>query len=79
MKIKRDSKLPRELQFVDPRLEQASERVKKACDKNSVKFLEVANKDNIIKTINSGARVIAGQSEEAAIIGRKYTNRQMKV
>jgi 4-hydroxy-2-oxoheptanedioate aldolase len=79
MKIKRDSNLPRELQFVDPRLEQASVRVKNACDKNGVNFLEVANKDNIIKTIDSGARVIAGQSEEAATIGRKYTKRQMKV
>tara|TARA_B110000438_G_scaffold130393_1_gene126580 strand:- start:2368 stop:3261 length:894 start_codon:yes stop_codon:yes gene_type:complete len=74
MKIKRDNKLP-----VDPRLEQASERVKNACDKNGVKFLEVGNKDNIIKIIDSGARVIAGQSEEAARIGRKYTKRQMKV
>jgi len=74
MKIKRDSNLQ-----VDPRLEQASERVKKACDKNGVKFLEVANKDNIKKIIDSGAKVIAGQDPEAAAIGRKYTDREMIV
>ena len=63
----------------DPRIKEASARVKKACDKNGIKFLESANPGNITEIIDTGARVIAGQSEEAAQIGRKYTGRQMKV
>jgi len=64
---------------VDPRIKEASARVKKACDKNGVKFLEVASPDNIIDVIKSGARVIAGQDPEAAEVGRKFTKRTMKV
>ena len=74
MKIKRVPGSP-----PDPRIEEASARVKKACDKNGIKFLESANPGNITEIIDTGARVIAGQSEEAAQIGRKYTGRQMKV
>ena len=62
----------------DQRIKDASLRVKKACDKNGVKFLETGTPDNIIEVIESGARVIAGQSQEAAEVGRKYTNRKMK-
>jgi len=63
----------------DQRIIEASKRVKSACEKNNVKFLSEGNPENIIDVINSGARVIAGQSEEAARIGRKYTKRHMKV
>ena len=63
----------------DQRLKDASARVKTACDKNGVKFLESGTPGNITQVIDSGARVIAGQSEEAAQIGRKYTNRKMEV
>ena len=62
----------------DQRIKDASVRVKNACDKNGVKFLESATPENITEVINSGARVIAGQSQEAAKIGRKHTNRTMK-
>ena len=62
----------------DQRIKDASLRVKKACDKNGIKFLETGTPDNIIEVIESGARVIAGQSQEAAEVGRKYTNRKMK-
>jgi len=62
----------------DQRIKDASLRVKKACDKNGVKFLETGTPENIIEVIESGARVIAGQSQEAAVVGRKYTNRKMK-
>ena len=62
----------------DQRIKDASLRVKKACDKNGVKFLETGTPDNIIEVIESGARVIAGQSQEAAEVGRKYTDRKMK-
>ena len=63
----------------DQRLKDASERVKTACDKNGVKFLESGTPGNITQVIDSGARVIAGESEEAAQVGRKYTNRKMEV
>lgn len=63
----------------DQRLKDASLRVKQACDKNGVRFLETGTPDNIKEVIDSGARVIAGQSEEAATIGRRYTKRKMKV
>jgi len=62
----------------DQRIKDASVRVKNACDKNGVKFLESATPENITEVIDSGARVIAGQSQEAAKIGRKQTNRKMK-
>jgi 4-hydroxy-2-oxoheptanedioate aldolase len=73
MKIKRIPGSP-----PDQRIKDASLRVKKACDENGVKFLETGTPQNIIEVIDSGARVIAGQSQEAAEIGRKYTNRKMK-
>lgn len=63
----------------DQRIKEASLRVKKACERNGVRFLETGTPDSIKSVIDSGARVIAGQSEEAASIGRKYTNRKMKV
>ena len=73
MKIKRIHGAP-----LDQRIKDASLRVKKVCDKNGVKFLETGTPENIIEVIDSGARVIAGQSQEAAEVGRKYTNRKMK-
>ena len=73
MKIKRIPGAP-----LDQRIKDASLRVKKECEKNGVKFLEAGTPQNIIEVIDSGARVIAGQSQEAAEIGRKYTDRKMK-
>lgn len=63
----------------DQRIIDASKRVKAACERNNVRFLSEGTPENIKDVIDSGARVIAGQSEEAAKIGRKYTNRKMKV
>ena len=63
----------------DPRIKEASIRVKNACDKNGVRFLESGTCENITEVIDSGARIIAGQSRETAEIGRKYTNRKMRV
>jgi len=62
----------------DQRIKNASLRVKNACDKNGVKFLESATPENITEIIDSGARIIASQSPEVAKIGRKHTNRIMK-
>ena len=60
-------------------IKEAFDRVRNACYKNGVRFLKSGTPDNIRQVIDSGARVISGQSEEAAQIGRKYTNRKMKV
>ncbi|MDC0252925.1 aldolase/citrate lyase family protein [Chloroflexi bacterium] len=64
---------------IDPRIIEASIRVKEACDKNGVKFLETGSPETIVDVIKSGARVIAGQDQKAAEVGRKYTNRKMKI
>ncbi len=64
---------------VDPRIKEASLRVKAACDKNGVKFLESGTPENIVEVIKSGARVIAGQNPKAAEVGRLYSKRVMKV
>ena len=63
----------------DQRIKDASTRVRNACAKNGVKFLESGTPENVTEVIDSGARVIAGQSQETAEIGRKHTNRKMKV
>ena len=72
MGIVRDSGNP------DSRLIDARERVNSACKANGVAFLGHGSKDNIDKTIDSGARVISGANEEAAEIGRGYSQRQMQ-
>ena len=53
--------------------------LKKPVKKNNIKFLSEGTPENIKDVIDSGARVIAGQSEEAAKIGRNYTNRKMEI
>jgi 4-hydroxy-2-oxoheptanedioate aldolase len=63
----------------DQRIKDASTRVRNACAKNGVKFLESGTPENVTEVIDSGARVIAGQSQATAEIGRKHTNRKMKV
>ena len=62
----------------DQRLKDASQRVKTACDANGVKFLETGTPQNITEVIDFGARIIAGQSQETAEIGRRYTKRTMR-
>ena len=55
MKIRRVPGAP-----TDPRLIEAAIRVKEACDKNGVRFLEQGTPENIKGIIDSGSRVIAG-------------------
>jgi len=74
MKIKRVPGSPPDQKIID-----ASIRVKNACATNGVKFLGSGTPESVTEVIDSGARVIAGQSQEAAEIGRKYTNRKMRV
>ena len=74
MKIKRVPGSPPDQKIID-----ASIRVKNACAANGVKVLESGTPENVTEVIDSGAKIIAGRSQEAAEIGRKYTNRTMKV
>jgi 4-hydroxy-2-oxoheptanedioate aldolase len=62
-----------------PEMQQARERVFAACRKHHVAFLETATPENIIARLNEGVRVIAGQSEETALIGRAHQKRTMPV
>jgi 4-hydroxy-2-oxoheptanedioate aldolase len=57
----------------------ARERVFAACRKHHVAFLETATPESIIARLNEGVRIIAGQSEETAIIGRAHQKRTMPV
>jgi 4-hydroxy-2-oxoheptanedioate aldolase len=60
-------------------MRQARERVFAACRKHHVAFLETAMPEDIIAKLDEGVRVIAGQSEESAIIGRAHQKRTMQV
>jgi hypothetical protein len=60
-------------------LQEAHDRVSKACRDNGVAFLSGATTDTIARAIDSGVRVIAGGREEVAIAGRKHTRRTMPV
>jgi hypothetical protein len=73
--IRRDPSKP-----MDPRLVEARERVRDACKKNGIPFLDGCTKENIKAKIDEGVRVIPGHNgEEMAKIGREYTNRAMAV
>ncbi|MCY4092257.1 MAG: aldolase/citrate lyase family protein [Caldilineaceae bacterium] len=58
-------------------MQEASQRVKAACEANGVAFLQGASPENVAEQIDSGVRVVGGHNEETARIGRAYTNRQM--
>ncbi len=53
------------------------ERIFAAARKNKVAFLEGAPADQLTKIIDEGVRVIAGQKEETARIGREHSKRTM--
>ena len=65
--------------YTDPRIIEAHERVKAACDANGVHFLEAATPETVRDAIDEGVRVIAGHGEDTAEVGRGYTNRRMPV
>jgi 4-hydroxy-2-oxoheptanedioate aldolase len=62
-----------------PEMAEARERVLAACKKNGLAFLEIGTPENIKTKIDQGVRVVAGHSEEAALIGRAYQGRTMAV
>ena len=65
--------------YTDPRIIEARQRVKAACDANGVRFLEGATPDTIKQVIDEGARVISGQRLDTAEAGRAHTKREMPV
>ena len=68
--------LPRPL---PPEMEAVRERVKAACQANGVAFLEGATPEDIKEKIDAGVRVVAGQQEETARVGRVHSRRTMPV
>ena len=63
----------------DPRVQEASERVRKACLENGVAFLSGGTVDTIAERIDAGVRVVSGHNLEVAKIGRAHTKRKMPV
>jgi len=72
--IKRDPSKP-----MDPRLLEARDRVKAACDANNLAFLEGATPEDITEKIDEGVRIIAGHREDTSKIGRAHSKRTMPV
>ena len=65
------------MQAYPPEMKAARERVFAACRRNKLAFLESCRPDNVRERIDEGVRVIAGQNEEAARIGRAHQKRPM--
>ena len=62
-----------------PELVAARNRIKAACDKAGLFFLNSVAPDDVVDMIDEGVMVCAGNSEEAAKIGRAHTKREMPV
>ncbi|WP_119422378.1 aldolase/citrate lyase family protein [Desertibaculum subflavum] len=62
-----------------PELQEAREKIRAACARNGLAFLEVCSPANICARIDEGVRVVAGGNEETARIGRAHQKRAMPV
>ncbi|MEZ4622992.1 MAG: aldolase/citrate lyase family protein [Caldilineaceae bacterium] len=62
-----------------PEMAEVRERVRSACIKHGIAFLEGVSTDEVIASIDGGARVIGGHNEENARIARAHTKRTMPV
>jgi 4-hydroxy-2-oxoheptanedioate aldolase len=62
-----------------PEMEEARTRVFAACRKNGIAFLESCSLANIIARLDEGVRVIAGQRQDTAVLGRAHQKRTMPV
>ncbi|HEU0060992.1 MAG TPA: aldolase/citrate lyase family protein [Hyphomicrobiaceae bacterium] len=62
-----------------PEMQEARRRVFAACKRNGVAFLEVGSPATITSQLDEGVRVIAGQDQETARIGRAHQRRAMPV
>jgi 4-hydroxy-2-oxoheptanedioate aldolase len=55
-----------------PEMREARARVKAACDRAGVVFLDMVRADNVVAQLDDGVRIGAATAE-AAEIGRRYT------
>ena len=62
-----------------PEMQKARDRILAACRARGIAYLESSWPENIVSRINDGVRVISGQSEEAARIGRAHQKRALPV
>lgn len=62
-----------------PEMQAARDRILAACKARGIAYLEASWPENILQRLADGVRVIAGQSEEAARIGRAAQRRGMAV
>ncbi|MBN9563196.1 MAG: hypothetical protein J0H14_21105 [Alphaproteobacteria bacterium] len=62
-----------------PEMRDARERVFAACRRNRIAFLEGCTPENIAARLDEGVRVIAGNREDTARIGRAHQRRAMAV
>jgi 4-hydroxy-2-oxoheptanedioate aldolase len=62
-----------------PEMKAARDRVFAACRKNRIAFLESCSPANITARLDEGVRVISGQREDTAKIGRAHQRRTMPV
>jgi 2-keto-3-deoxy-L-rhamnonate aldolase RhmA len=60
-----------------PEMKAARDRIFGAARKNKIAFLEGAPLEHLTAIIDEGVRVIAGQKEETARVGREHTKRTM--
>jgi 4-hydroxy-2-oxoheptanedioate aldolase len=62
-----------------PEMQEARNRVFTACRKNGIAFLESCSPANIVARLDEGVRVIAGQRQDTAVLGRAHQKRTMPV
>lgn len=62
-----------------PQMQEARDRILAACRANHIAFLEACSPANIAARLDEGVRVIAGQQEETARIGRAHQGRAVRV
>jgi len=62
-----------------PELQEARERVFAACKKNGLAYLESCTPETIVARLTEGVRVVAGQREETARLGRRHQKRTLPV
>jgi 4-hydroxy-2-oxoheptanedioate aldolase len=62
-----------------PEMQEARDRVFAACRKNGLAFLEGCSPENIVPRLDEGVRVIAGQHQDTATLGRAHQKRTMPV
>jgi hypothetical protein len=59
-----------------PEMRAARTRVKAACDRAGVAFLDITRAENVVAQLDDGVR-IGSSTRDAAEIGRKHTRRTM--